>query len=515
MTVAMALLCGTWSLLTPQFLSPDESAHFATSVRVSEGFTWPDPATARFPAATEAAQEERLTPHDQRSTLAELLAAHPGTGERIDQMTQHPPLYYLVSGGALAMPGVEHVTWDQAMLVVRLLGALLAAPLVWLSWNAVATLLRSRPMGIVAAGAVFAVPQLPQTMGAITNDSLAILVAWCVTWLSIKVMRGDRRLRTLLALGVAFGVGCLVKGTVLPLGLLLLLAPWFGEGRADGWRRLRESALTLGVAFAVGGWWWARNILRYGTPQPDGLVVESPGWAPGETPDVTHYIDEVWRVTPTSFWGWFGRVSVPLSNVIVDLLTISCLLLLVLGLFRRGNMRPYAAALATPAIATVLLFLRTSWAAYAEGGVVRGLHGRYFFTILLLLIALAAIAAANLVRSRASRAALAGAVAVGAAALTLLSLAIAFLGFYGETDPSAWREALRTWTHLYSPLPQWATLGVTGGALLGVIVGSAAMLRTALSERTEVRDGTLDTDFGARRRDWRRKRKSGAAAARR
>ncbi|MCR2813588.1 DUF2142 domain-containing protein [Microbacterium sp. zg.Y1084] len=480
----MALLCGTWALLTPQFLSPDESAHFSTSVRVSEGFTWPEPGAARFPAAVEAAQAERRTPHDQRSTLARLMATQPGNGERVDQMTQHPPLYYLLTGGALAVPGVKDLVWDQSMMITRLLGALLAAPLVWLSWNAIATLTRSRAMGLVGAVAVFAVPQLSQTMAAVTNDSLAVLMAWTVTWLAIKVLRGDRRLTTLIALGLVFGAGCLVKGTVVPLGLLVALAPWFSEGGATSWtRRLRDSAIPLVVAFAAGGWWWARNLLLYRTLQPHGFIAESKGWEEGAGPNLSEYIDEVWRVTPTTFWGWFGRVNVPLSNILVDTLTVSCLLLLAIGLFRK-QMRTLALVLSAPVAATALLFIRTSWSTYAEGGTVRGLHGRYFFTVLLLLIALAAIAASNVIRDRSARVALAMVVCAGTAMLTLAALAIAGLGFYADSDLSAWLEGLKLWLDSYSPLPRWATLAVPAATVPFLVLGTALAARTILHENS-------------------------------
>ena len=110
-------------------------------------------------------------------------------------MTQHPPLYYILAGGVLAAPGVKDLVWDQSLLLVRLLGALFAAPLVWLSWNGIATLTRSRRFGAVAAFVPFGVPEIAQTMGVTTNDSLVILMAWLTTWVAIKVFVGDRRPR--------------------------------------------------------------------------------------------------------------------------------------------------------------------------------------------------------------------------------------------------------------------------------------------------------------------------------
>ena len=127
------------------------------------------------------------------------------------------------------------------------------------------------------------------------------------------------------------------------------------------------------------------------------MIVDSPGWPAGKGPELGHYIDELWFTTPTTFWGWFGRVNVPLPEPLVDVLTISCLLLLAVGLFRRRATIRTVLVFASPVVLTAVLFLRVSWGAYVDTTVVRGLHGRYFFTVVLALIVLAAIAVANVV----------------------------------------------------------------------------------------------------------------------
>lgn len=487
LTAAFMLLCVTWSLLTPQLLAPDESAHLSTSVRVSEGFSWPDPGDATFPASVEALSTEVRIPHDARSTLAELAEQHPGAGERPDQMTQHPPLYYILAGGVLAAPGVKDLVWDQSLLLVRLLGALFAAPLVWLSWNGIATLTRSRRFGAVAAFVPFGVPEIAQTMGVTTNDSLVILMAWLTTWVAIKVFVGDRRPLVLAALGAAFGAGCLVKGTMLPFGLLVVLVLFFGANRPERWgRRLLETVWPLGVALVFGGWWWIRNLIVFGNLQPYGMIVDSPGWPAGKGPELGHYIDELWFTTPTTFWGWFGRVNVPLPEPLVDVLTISCLLLLAVGLFRRRATIRTVLVFASPVVLTAVLFLRVSWGAYVDTTVVRGLHGRYFFTVVLALIVLAAIAVANVVERPGPRRVL-GSVVIGASALLAVGgLGEAFLGFYAHNLPAQWRDGLHVWLRQYSPLPALLTVAVPALFLvafaIAVVLGYRAILGGRLAQ---------------------------------
>jgi len=460
LSVAMGMLSLTWSLLTPQFLAPDESAHFASTMRVSQGFSWPDPGAARFPAAVEAAQAQSRMPHEDRSSYSQLLREHPGDGARVDQMTQHPPLYYLITGAVAALPGTTEMAWDNIMLLIRGIGAVFAVPLVWLAWAAVGTLLRSRKAGLIAAVAVFAVPQLAQTMGVVTNDSLAILLAWTTTWLAVRVLRGDRRFVTIILLGTAFGVAALTKGTTLPLGALVAIVPFVGSALPSIGRRWRDAALVVAVATLVGGWWWARNLILFGRLQPDGIGLEAS--APPNVPDPSlgHYIDEVWNTTPTTFWGWFGRVNVPLPELVVDFLTISCVILLAAGLVIRRDNRASAFALLLPVAGGVVLFIGTSWAAYDTTGDVRGLHGRYFFTLMLALLGLGAIATTNVARDLVARRALAACITGLASLLAIGGLVMAFIGFYADNTYGQWRSGLRLWLGSFSPMPSWFTIVV-------------------------------------------------------
>lgn len=484
LTAAFALLSVIWSLLTPQFLAPDEPEHFSTSYRVSQGFQWPDPGTAYISSAVDAATKESAIPPSARSTLDDLSVQHPGLSGRIDQMTQHPPLYYLLSGGLLAAPGVTSIPWDQSMLLVRVLGAVLAAPLIWLSWNGVATLLRSRRAGIVAASTVFVVPQLPQTMGVVTNDSLAILLAWTTTWLAIKVMDGDRRYVTVVGLGLAFGLGALTKGTVLPLGLLVVLALLVRSGgTASLMRRLRQLAVALTIAFVSGGWWWLRNLIKFGSLQPDGLMLSTRSADPDAPTSLGHYIDTVWNTTPTTFWGSFGRVSVPLPELVVDVLSVVGLIVIVIALLQRGSRYQHILILMAPIALSAILFVRTSWSAYETTGVVRGLHGRYFFTVLLAVIAVSALALASITRNDRSRTAIAIIVAGVSMAMAIGGATVAFLGFYADNRYGAWRDGLENWLTA-APLPPATTASLVV-VFLGVYVSGMVMVGSALYRRVQ------------------------------
>jgi len=482
LTAAFMLVVTLWASLTLSLRAPDEMAHLSTVYRLSVTPSWPDPGSAVMPGAVVAAGDETSLPQSERSSFNELAASHPEDSERGDQMTQHPPLYYAIMAAALNIPGVKDLPWGQALFLLRALGAVFAAPLIWLSWNSAALLTRSRRVAAVAVAVPFAVPQVAQNFGTLTNDSAAILASWIVTWLSIRVWTGDRRPRVLLGLGVAFGLSALTKGTALPLGLLVALVLLLGPGTATWRRRIVDLAWPMAVAFLVGGWWWLRNLVLYGTLQPDGMgsFTNFPEWEAGESPSVTYYISEVWRVTVTSFWGWFGRVNAPLPEPLVELLTILCATVLVVGGLRFRRNIPTFLVLISPVVATAIIFIRSSWAAYLERTEPGGLHGRYFFTMLLILIVISALAAAALVREPGPRKALAVTVVAGTAMMIPTSFVVAIVGLWGDFSLTSFDEAARTWV-LASPLPSEVDAGQLIAIALTTAAGLVGALRFALS----------------------------------
>ena len=79
------------------------------------------------------------------------------------------------------------------------------------------------------------------------------------------------------------GFALLTKGTLLVLVPVVGVAVVVGARRAFAWVPPLDWRPTLvrlfavwGLAFVIGGWWWAVNILRYGTVQPSGFQLGDP-----------------------------------------------------------------------------------------------------------------------------------------------------------------------------------------------------------------------------------------------
>lgn len=390
LTVAFVAVCGLWAVLTPIYAVPDEHAHLNSSIRLTQGLTWPAPGDARLKPEVAGARAEGEIPAEDRSSFDELESDERG----VDQMTQHPPLYYGFGATVLTIVDYEQRRADQALLALRLAGLIFVVPLPLLVWNSTRRLTRSPRAAIVAAAALFAVPQLAQVLGGVTNDGMTIL--WCsiVAWLTIRWMTGDRRLRVLVALGVVLGLALLTKGTALPFipftALVLLIWP-----RDAGLsRRCIQAFGALALAFVVGGWWWLRNIIVHGDLQPSGLAGtrETRPWEPGTGPDFVQYLDLLWSNMTVRFWGEFGLLDYPLPEVLTDILSVVSVVVIAGYAYTRHPRRLQTIVLSLLPLLLVLMLVANTWRHFVRTQLPAGMQGRYLFVALVALIAVSAVA---------------------------------------------------------------------------------------------------------------------------
>jgi 4-amino-4-deoxy-L-arabinose transferase-like glycosyltransferase len=446
-TAAFGLLLTLWAVMTPMFQAPDEFTHWDASVRVALDKGWPPPGEALNIAAAQAAQVTNFTiPPADRPTFGALQQQAPGYHDFVNQMTQHPPTYYLLAGTVLDTIDFTQHRWDAGVLALRLLDVVLVAPLPLLTWATVRRLTRSPRTALVAATALFAVPQLAQIGASVTNDAPVILLGGVVVWLTTRVLTGDRTWRTTLVLGAALGLMLAVKGTAFPAVPFVALAVLLGGTSTVPLRtRLLQTLGTGVVTAALGAWWWIGNLVRYGTIQPNGLADERPPtpWPAGEGPNAGLFLNTFWDGVTSSFWGQFGRAQYPVSPVVSDVLTVGALLLVGVFAYRASGTRRAALLLTVLPVVIAVSMLANGWNTYDETQGVYGTQGRYFYPSLVALVALSAIAATALLAPGAPRRRAAVAVAVSAPLLALYGLSVAYRGFFEGFDLAVTGQGLR------------------------------------------------------------------------
>ncbi|MBE1876388.1 DUF2142 domain-containing protein [Myceligenerans pegani] len=418
-TALVAASATCWAVLTPAFRAPDEVQHLNSTLRLAYGGGWPAPGEALVSPGVDAARDEAAldtdvpgryldrddkdqyvdvppTPDDERTivgpgnALADIVA--PGTDtstwdvEEIDQMTQHPPLYYAVAAGWLHLTGLVEARWDHQVLALRLLDVLLFTPVPLLAAGAARLVTGSRAAALVAASFPLLLPQIGHIMGSVTNDALVVLTGAAAAYLCARVVSGDPRRRTALILGVVVGVGLLTKvmaAFTVPVVVVAYLLTVSGQGRG---RRAWLMLLALGVAFALGGWWWLRNLMEFGAVQPVGIPER---FEPVEDRGPWYFVSTTVRHLTWSFFGSFGLLDVRVPDGVYWTGAIVLAALCVVALLRVPGRRTLAVLLLQAALLWCAV-VANAWPRFAETGWVVAVQGRYMFGAIVGLMAGAA-----------------------------------------------------------------------------------------------------------------------------
>lgn len=413
----------TWSVMVPTFRGADEQVHHDLLRRLTETWRYPEydgldvsrrtldalGTSPAFPAHAPAVAEDAATHRAERPGWSDL-----GPDVRNgppNQMPQHPPLYYESAAAILrAVDGDGTAPLDLAVWQLRLLSVLVMVPLPLLAADIARRFTTSTPVVLASATAVLAVPQLTHVGATISNDPLMVLLGSVTLAGAARLATGDRRWGTAAATGVAAGLALFTKGFAVPLapavGLACLLplvhrssasndraGEPHRDDRSDTRGVLGRAALVAGLALAFGGWWWIRNVVAYGTPQPGVRLRER---VPGVELDVVRFAGDFSERIVSSFWGYFGwrEAHLPLGVSIA----MTVLLVLAAGL---ACWRHWArVVLLVPTVVAALMVLSSGWGAFKKTGVSYATQGRYLFAGIVGLAVLASLGVAHLSRGR-------------------------------------------------------------------------------------------------------------------
>jgi 4-amino-4-deoxy-L-arabinose transferase-like glycosyltransferase len=396
--VLFAVVGALYAIYTPPWQTPDEPAHYNYIAQVFEGGCCPV-----------------IEPGDWDATYLEDLKASQFPEDAdlspIAYEDHQPPLYYL-----LAKP--VYRLCKGYLLPLRLLSVLLGAGVVALTYCVVVSLLPGRRvLALAAATFVAFLPQHVAMMASVNNDSLAELLMALTLLAALRYVGNpppagegetwpfDLSRRTHAAvLGVLVGAAYLTKLTIyLPATLVVAAAivqRWRGEGHPARWLAA-QTVWAGGLALAIGGVWWARNVWVYGWPDIFGQAAHSAVVA-GQlrTADYVamvgpaRYALDFVTITYHSYWGQFGWMGVPMpprTYLLIGLFSVwnvAGLAALVVGFRDRLRLEAYQRAgmwlLAAAVLATLANYL------YYNVGFVQ-FQGRYLFTALIpfgLLVAL-------------------------------------------------------------------------------------------------------------------------------
>ncbi len=405
LTVLHLGLLLTWSVMVPTFRGADEHVHHDLLRRLTETWRYPEydgldvsrrtldalGTSPVFPAHAPAVASDAATHRADRPGWADL-----GPDVRNgppNQMPQHPPLYYESAAAFLrAVDGDGSAPLDLAVWRLRLLNILVMLPLPLLAADIARRFTTSASVVVAAAAAVLAVPQLTHIGATISNDPLMVLLGSVTLAGAARLATADRRWGTAAVTGVAAGLALFTKGFAVPLapavGLACLLPL---TSRARG--ALGRAALVAVLALAFGGWWWIRNVLVYGTPQPGVRLRDR---VPGVELDLLRFAGDFSERIVSSFWGYFGwreahlplGVSIAMTVVLVAAAGVAC--------WRSWS----RLVLLVPTVVAGAMVLSSGWGAFKKTGVSYATQGRYLFAGIAGLAVLASLGLARLSQAR-------------------------------------------------------------------------------------------------------------------
>ncbi len=342
----------------------------------------------------------------------------PGVETSYEQEGSQPPLYYLLGAGLTAWidtndfeallvrnpharigigltrdnqnmlihSEAEAWPWRGTTLAVRLvrwLSLLLATGTLWGVYRLGLLLLPQRPAVALGAMAFTAFnPMFIYLSASVNNDNLVTLLAtWTLVQL-VTILYQGWSLPRLALLGASLGAASLAKVSGLalwPLAILALALETLKGYEGLNWRQwplgvllrrwLRASAIVLGVAVLIGGWWYARNISLYG--ELTGVQTMLDIFGRREQAFTLRGIWEELLGFRISYWGLFGAVNIviqpPFSAWVLEAILwiglLGAIYLLASGRWaalsgvRDEHRRPFLLSLALLAIWIVVLHI--------------------------------------------------------------------------------------------------------------------------------------------------------------
>lgn len=499
-TAAFIGITAVWSVVAPLTEAPDEQQHLGLVLYLADGNGYPDYDDVRvqrsilllcreYSASSRACPRPiefqvpvgpiRSHPVDEAPDKAQRRAWDDGDGETlmksINQMGQHPPLYY--SAIATIVRAERWVTggnWslDRELAMLRLVNVLIVSPIPLLAWWAARRFGLDDVTAAGAAAAMLGLPMLTHIGGALNNDNMVAVLGAVVVALLAGVVRGDRSTRTAVAVGAALAGAMLSKSLgamFAPLVVVAYAIAWWESRRDDDRPSALAAVIPLVVsgatAIVLAGWWFIRVRLRTGqfAPTVESRYYTAAAAPPGFEPDLAGYTVRFAKLMNVRVWGSFGWHTVRIPGEVALLMTILVVVAVVAALRPpvdgAGNGRLRRAFLLLPVAALFAFVALRAWNLYALTGSYPFIQGRYLLSGVVGLAVLIAIG----VRRMAGRWATPSILVVGLS-LQSFALALCMRDYWGGPGigPGGQFRAMAAWS------------GWPGEAVV-VLVGFAAL----------------------------------------
>ncbi|MCL5075909.1 MAG: glycosyltransferase family 39 protein [Chloroflexi bacterium] len=325
----------TYSIIDPLFEAPDEADHYAFVKHLADGQGLP--VQLRHGPKSENHQPPLYYTLGALATFwinsddfPQLLWRNPYWGYEIGYVGQDNKNQF-VHGPQEDPPYTGAVL---AAHLVRLVSVALGAVTVFITYMIAREIFpRQAALALGAVAFVAFSPQFLFISSAINNDNAVTTLSSLVILLALRIHNQGITRSNTIALGAALGLALLTKVSAVPL-LLIVLFTLVSLSRRVPWRTLWGAGFAVfGLAAAVSGWWFIRNLVLYGDWSALSRMQEA--WGRRSPPANLGQLVAEFPNLERSFWANFGWGNVPVSAELywgITLLTrIAIVGLIILG----------------------------------------------------------------------------------------------------------------------------------------------------------------------------------------
>lgn len=372
------ILACFYAAITPPFEAPDEASHFLYTSNLLDTGQLPILETRAVMAREPAVESQSVQRH--HPPLYYVIGALLISPTKRTDLAEYLQLNPLASIGVVAdnnqnvyLHPVPTPSGDTALAVwiLRLYSITLATGTVWLVYRCACLVTDDHRIALLALLLVISIPTFVHISASINNDNLVTLLHAAGIYLCLRIWQTRMiRVRDVLLAGVILGAVALTK--INGLTLFGIVYGWLIFGALIRRLRWRRVALLIGVSFgmalALAGWWYLRNLQLYG----DLLALQATLriWGRGGPPHLVTPFEAkgIWE----SFWFILGYFNVRgpdwLYAIYLPIVSLLAVIGLILSFRRLPALRLRLLFMVGIALAAVLtLLLATSRINVSQG----------------------------------------------------------------------------------------------------------------------------------------------------
>jgi hypothetical protein len=500
-TVLLYAILAIWACLTLPFRAPDEPQHVSTLLRLAYSHTYPAAGHAQLYPAVKGAEPvlgfhiigdfldtspEKAAPAGEHGpqTFRQLGAsAPPDTLKDFDQMTQHPPGYYAVMAVPTRLFNLIDHTPRDAIVIMRLLSALLLLPLPYLAFRLTRALGGSSIASLSAAFLPAGLPQLTHIGGAVNNDALIIPLAAVLVVEAVELAKFGATFKRAIWFGITYAAALWTKGMALPL-VVLVIGGYLLAARREGWRQVIKPLAVTAAISCIGFSWWVANVIRFHTLQPNGYPAAYVAQLPKGNATFSAWFSGFFDSMTKTFWldaGWLEMKPTRWAYVTASIVLVA---LLVLAFIRSRGSRGLFLLAQAGWIAVMASIFEQSHAQFVDRSTLAGSQGRYLFTGVTAMAAGIVLAlrrrepepAGRRVAGRRPPAGRRPASQSRVPLAPLVPLAVVFVAFYGLARGLHHFYVASSWSNRLHVMSTWSPLRLRDIAIIAAISVAAALV---------------------------------------